>query len=1085
MSCLRRGGARSGRERIVRLTSLCAALFALGSIWATAASGAAPGPHWSIVSQSEPTDFAAGDTNDAYRIVIRNNGASPTAPTSTVTVADTLPAGVTATKIATRGEGPNGSGSPRYEMTCPAPPVTQTITCTYQEPAPVLAGAVIVLTITVSLDGATALASNSATVSGGGAPSATVSEPAPLGGDPAPFGLSYFNAEATAEDGEADTQAGSHPFELTTSLAFNIASREPGGGEAPLPNAAPKDVEVELPPGLVGDPSAMPRCAQQEFQAQEGLNCPLDTQVGTVKPFFYGSFPSAVYPLFNVVPPPGEPVELGFSVANIGHIPIFFHLRSNGNYGLTAQIKDIPEVGPLQGAILTLWGVPADASHDLEREGTTGQGRQQEEEFCQPFVDGATDVETRCPSGVAAKPFLTLPSTCPGTELPVSARADSWQEPEPQPSLQEPELDDFLPENSLPALTGCEHLAFDPSLTVQPEMTQAGEPSGYTFDVHVPQNEDPTGLATPDLRSVSVTLPPGVVLSPSSGNGLQACSDEQFGLHELPPASCPSGSSIGSVQILTPALSSPLEGQLFLGKPACEPCDANDAQEGRLVSLFAQAQGSGVIVKLQGSVAVDQSTGRLTATFAEDPQWPLEDVKLTLKGGPGAALANPSTCGAPLTAISQLIPYSSETPLDRSSQPFDVGGCVSPRFSPSFIAGTTSNQAGAFSPAVVTVSRIDQDADLQSIAVRMPPGLLGMLSKIPLCAEAQAQAGTCGPRSQIGRVTVGAGPGSDPLFLEGRVYLSGPHDGAPFGLSIVVPVAVGPLDLGTIAVRAAIDVDPSTAALSIVSEPLPQSLDGIPLQIRTVDLDLEREGFIFNPTDCRTLAIEGTLSSAQGSSATVSTPFQAADCATLPFKPKLTALTHARAGRAAGVYLHVKVASGPGQANIAKLKVDLPKQLSARMTALQKACPVAVVQADPASCPAASVVGTATAVTPVLENPLVGPAYLVSHGGAALPALEIVLQGEGVTIELIGQTTIAHGVVSSAFKSLPDAPISTLDLVLAAGARSLLAPNLPAKAGGSMCRQSLAMPVAITGQNGAVVKHTAHIAVSGCAKRRA
>ncbi len=1010
MSCVGDGGARPGRERIVQLTSLCAALFAPGLIGAGPALAESPGPHWSIISQSEPTYFKAGDTADAYRLIVRNNGALQTTPASKVTITDTLPAGVTATKIATRGEGPNGNGSPRYEMTCPEPPVTRTFTCTYEEPVPVLAGATIVLTITVSLELATALASNSATVSGGGAPSATVSEPAPLGAEPAPFGLSYFIAEATDEDGEADTQAGSHPFELVTSLAFNIASREPRGAEAPLPKAAPKDLEVKLPPGLVGDPSAMPRCSQQEFQAQEGLNCHLDTQVGTVKPFFYGSFPSAVYPLFNVVPPPGQPVELGFSVANSGHIPIFFHLRSNGDYGLTAQIKDIPEVGPFQGAILTLWGVPADASHDLEREGTTGQGRQQEEE-CKPLIDEATHVETRCPSGVAAKPFLTLPSSCSHAELPVSARADSWQDPEPQPSLQQPEPDNFLPEGSLPALTGCEHLPFDPSLTLQPETTQAGEPSAYTLDVHVPQNEDPTGLATPDLRSVSVTLPPGVVLSPSAGNGLQACSDEQFGLHGLPPASCPPGSSIGSVQILTPTLASPLEGQLFLGTPACEPCDAGDAQDGRMVRVFAQAQGSGVIVKLQGSAAVDQRTGQVTATFAEDPQWPLEDVKLTLNGGPGAPLANPSTCGTPLTATAQLIPYSSQTPLERSTQPFEVGGCVSPRFSPSFIAGTTSNRAGAFSPAVVTVSRTDQDADLRSIAVRMPPGLLGMLSKVQQCAEAQAQAGTCGPQSQIGTVTVGAGPGSDPLFLAGRVYLTGPHAGAPFGLSIVVGAAVGPLDLGTIAVRAAIDIDPSTAALSIVSEPLPQSLDGVPLQIGTVNLDLEREGFIFNPTDCRTLAIEGTLSSAQGSSATVSTPFQAADCATLPFKPKLTALTHARAGRGAGVYLHVKVASGPGQANIAKLKVDLPKQLSARMTALQEACPAAVVQADPASCPAASVVGIATVGTPVLANPLTGPAYLVSHGGAALPALEIVLQGEGVTIELTGQTSIAHGVV--------------------------------------------------------------------------
>jgi hypothetical protein len=1089
MSFRAKDRARSAIYRVARLTYPLVLLLALGLALTPQGAAALAGPHWSILSQSEPSQFKVGPQPDAYRLIVRNDGALHTAEEE-VAITDVLPAEVTATAVSARAEGANGRGSPSYVLSCPTEHVKGAVTCTYTEDAsqgPLPPGETIVMTVTVSLEGVQASQlESSATVSGGGAPSAFVSESTAV--DPAegvPFGFSYFKTELTEEAGEADTQAGSHPFELVTSLAFAIDSRESGGKELPLSTSAPKDLEVRLPPGLVGDPGATPRCTQQEFQEQERLDCPVDAQVGTVTPYFYGSFPSAVYPLYNIVPPPGQPVELGFTVAGIGHIPLFFGLHSDAGsrgdeYALTARLNDIPETGPLQAAILTLWGVPADGSHDLEREGTTGQGRSQVREFCKPFMKFEDGIEELCASGISAKPFLTLPSSCPGSVLPVSVRRDSWQEPE-EPNPAEPESPfRFFEEQAFPSMTGCEHLSFSPLLTVQPETPQAGAPSGYTVALHIPQNEDPTGLATPDLKNAVVTLPAGTVVSPSAGNGLQGCSEEQFEVHRLAPASCPSASTIGTVQIATPLLSAPLEGQVFLGKPACEPCSPTDAQEGKLIRLFVQAQGSGVTVKLLGTVAVNQATGQLTATFAQDPQLPLEDLKLTLDGGPGAPLANASTCSVSLTASSQLTPYSSESPVEGSSEPFELTGCTPPRFAPSFTAGTTDNQAGAFSPTTVTVSRTDQDEDLQRIAVRLPPGLWAMVSRVQRCAEAQAQAAACAPQSRIGSLSVLAGPGADPLSLSGSVFLTGPYEGAPFGLSIVVPAVAGPLDLGALDVRAAIEVNPTTGALTITSDPLPHSVDGVPLQVKMVSLDIEREGFTFNPTDCSRLTIEGTLTSAEGATAAVSSPFQAANCATLPFKPRLTALTHARPTKADGAYLHVKIVSGPGQANIAKLKVDLPKQLPSRLQTLQKACLASVFEANSAACPAASVVGAATVVTPVLNNPLTGSAYLVSHGGEAFPDLEVVLQGEGVVLRLDGQTSIKAGVTSSTFKALPDAPISTFDLVLATGPHSALAFDLPAKAKGSMCDQKLAMPIAITGQNGAVIKSTTTIAVSGC-----
>jgi uncharacterized repeat protein (TIGR01451 family) len=1092
MGRLRRGAIR---VKLHGALPLLLALLALATVGATPSMAAPASPHWSILSESQPTFFRAGDASDAYVLIVRNDGGAPTTPAGTVTVTDTLPAQVIATKVTTRGEGPNGNGQPRYEMTCTPPPVTEAVTCTYAEgPAhvPVIAGATFVITIVVSIpQGVTALGANSALVVGGGAASASTSATTPLSPEPVPFGLSLFDVDAVDESGEADTRAGSHPFELTTSVAFNVGSREVPSPqneerESPLANAAPKDLEVALPPGLIGDPNAVPRCSQRAFLERETLNCPLDTQVGTVKVFFDGAFPSAVYPVFNIVPPSGEPGELGFSVAEMGHIPLFFHVRSNGDYGLTAQLENILETGPLQGAILTLWGVPAAPSHDLEREGTVGEGTQDDGEFCKPMdeVLGGVEVAEGCPSDAAARPFLTLPASCPTGEPPaVGIRTDSWQSPQPSSSL-DPELPGApVAEQSLPT-TGCERLSFTPSLSLSPETTQAGSPSGYTVELHVPQDANPTALATPDLRDAVVSLPAGVVLSPSVANGLESCSPEQFGLHSLAPASCPPASQIGTVKIATPWLAEPLEGDVFVGEPECAPCTPADAQEGRLLRVLVQAQGSGVTAKLAGAASIDQSTGQLTVRFDEAPQLPFEALKLTLDGGQNAALANPATCGTSLAAASQLTPYSSEQAAEPWSAPFSVSGCAPPQFEPSFVAGTTNNDAGASSPLTVTLSRADRDEELQAATVRLPPGLLGMVSKVALCGEAQARAGTGGAQSEVGGATIVAGPGASPVSVTGRVYLTGPYEGAPFGLSIVVPAAVGPFDLGTIVLGARIEVNPTTAALSIQSDPLPQSVDGIPLQIKTVNLDIDREGFVLNPTDCGPLAIEGTLTSSAGATATASSRFQAANCATLAFEPRLSALAHAQTSKADGAYLHVRLTTPAGGANIAALKIDVPKQLPVRLTTLQKACPAAVIAANPAGCPAASAVGSVTVITPVLRHALVGPVYLVSHAGAATPELELVLQGEGVTVVVLGRTIVKHGVIAGAFSSLPDVPISTLGLVLDAGSHSLLTANLPAKARWSLCGQRLAMPTAITGQNGAVVKKTVNISVSDCRPRR-
>jgi hypothetical protein len=395
--------------------------------------------------------------------------------------------------------------------------------------------------------------------------------------------------------------------------------------------------------------------------------------------------------------------------------------------------------------------------------------------------------------------------------------------------------------------------------------------------------------------------------------------------------------------------------------------------------------------------------------------------------------------------------------------------------------------AGAFSPFTLTFSRHDREQDLAQITVNTPPGLLGKIAGVPQCPEAQANAGTCSPASQIGTASAAAGAGSHPFWVTGPVYLTGPYRGAPFGLSVVVPAKAGPFNLGNEIVRSAIHIDPHTSALTIVSDQLPQKLDGLPFRLQTVNVTIDRPGFMFNPTNCSQQQITGAVAGAlpnrsAGSSVAVSSPFAVAGCKNLPFKPAFSASTQAKTSKANGASLVVKVAQKPGEANIHKVDLQLPLAFPSRLTTLQKACTEAQFNTNPAGCPEASNIGTATAVTPVLSVPLTGPAYLVSHGGAAFPDVEFVLQGEGVTIVLDGKTDIKKGITYSRFEAVPDAPISSFETVLPEGPHSILGTNIPASAKYSLCGQKLVMPTTIVGQNGAQVTKSTNIAVTGCGK---
>jgi hypothetical protein len=914
------------------------------------------------------------------------------------------------------------------------------------------------------------------------------------------FGVSAFSTSASS------TQAGAHA-DFTTAFALNSDALGNPVGQL-------KSVRVTLPQGVIGNPQAIAKCSDQQFQE---FNCPADSQVGVMNlsivtcrgvstslsataeagaltvmvangselcgsgleneitigtgasaetvhvayvngdeltleeplgaahasgetVMHVASASTAPVAIFNMQPSPGHVATLGASLF-VGAVMIQADLNDEGGYKLSTTVSDISTLITIKGIAVTLWGVPSDPSHDALRCGQLGSS-------CGP-------------SGAAPAAFMVNPTDCAAGPLPSTLTVESWQGASDTAGTNEA------------AMTGCEALSLEPSIAVTPETTQADTPTGYDVNLQVPQNSEPYGLATPALRNVSVTLPAGTALAPGVANGLVGCSEEQFASE-----SCPDSSKVGTVEVATPVLPDHLSGGVYVADPI----------PGAMYRIFLVVSGDNVTVKLTGHVEPNPVTGQLTTVFENNPQVPFSDFNLQLFGGPGAALVNPQACG-PATTTSAIASYAGQSASPSSTFTVDGNGqggaCpASQPFSPSLTAGTISPVAGAFSPFTLTISRGDEQQDIASIEAQLPPGLLAVLKSATPCPEPQAGEGACGGESLIGHTTVAVGAGSAPFYTSGQVFLTGPYKGGPYGLSIVVSAVAGPFNLGTVVVRAAVTVDRHTAQVTVSSDPLPSILDGVPLDLQTVNVVIDRPGFTFNPTSCSPLSVTGTAVSTQGVQAALSQPFQATNCASLPFHPTFTVSTQAVTSKANGASLDVKVGSGAGQANIAKAAVTLPVQLPARLTTIQQACTEAQFAQNPASCPAASDIGTATVATPLLASQLKGPVYLVSHGGAAFPDIEVILQGEGVTLELAGTINIKGKLTSSAFSTVPDAPITSFELSLPEGPHSGLAPNLPKSAQYSMCGQSLVMPTTLTGQNGAQVTQATKVAVQGCGKAK-
>ncbi|HEX3511164.1 MAG TPA: hypothetical protein VHT27_08710 [Solirubrobacteraceae bacterium] len=887
---------------------------------------------------------------------------------------------------------------------------------------------------------------------------------------PASFGVTEPNWEAgtcearectyasiKSNPAEAFTQAAGHPSWGITSFELNH------NGEG-VPEGQLKRIRVDVPEGLASNPQALPTCSKAQFEAS-AASCPPSSVVGETE---LNAVAEPLSPLpkvplekqkgtvYNLQLEPGLPLLFGIAIEPAGFLVAPVHLLLKGHVSFAHE------------PVLAARGVPSGDYHEW---------------FEIDEVPTETEVKVGL-IGVKAKlstlkskllfkgragigNFITLPSQCSATTTSY-LEVESYEHQVSTTATHTPV-----------GVEHCERVPFTtpplvPTASFVPETSAQDAPDGASATVTVPQQAE--GINTADIKDASVLLPEGVTLNPSAARSLATCSPEQIGIHTTNTVSCPPASKIGTVAIETDLPPHSLKGNVYLAAPSGTPLTGLPSP----FYIYIDAESEyGVSVRLEGQVEPDPTTGRLRVTFLGNPQLPFSQLTLTTNGGGQAPLANPLACGTSQTGFT-FTPWTGLAAFSGTS-PFvtDAGkGAACPSPLPFVLSQTTANApttAGADTNYTFDLHRNQGEQYVSNISTVLPAGLLGAIPSVALCEEPQAAQGSCAASSQIGTATVLAGSG-EPSSFSGPVYLTGPTSGAPYGLSIPIEAASGPFDLGRVTTRAAINVDEHTARVIVTASP-PPIVRGVPLRLRDIAVAVNRGSFLFNPTFCGKLATESTVGGSLGATARLSSALPVAGCGSLPFKPSFAAATSAKTSRAAGASLTVTITQGAHQANMQSVVASLPVQLPSRLTTLQKACPEATYAANPRSCPEASLVGTALVHTPVLPKPLSGPAYLVSHGGAAFPDLDLLLEGNGVRVILVGNTNIKNGITTSTFASIPDVPVSSTTLTLPTGPHSALA------AYGSFCGRALVMPTTITGQNGSVLKQSTHVSVSGCGVR--
>ena len=921
-----------------------------------------------------------------------------------------------------------------------------------------------------------------ATVSGAGIASVEEVEEIPVGAPVSDFGLEADSYEADAYDREGvpERRAGSRPFRAVVGLNFDTRNVDLGIKSGVTVNGGLRSLAVTLPRGFAGNPTAVAECTVAQLATGQGIGaaCPIDSQIGTMDLSLQSLDGPSVgqswsrSPLFNMVPPPGVLADFAFQVVGV---PV--HIRTSldpTDYSVVTRVIGANETLRPFLSRATIWGVPGDPAHDPARWNSP---------YC-AATGGYCDGFGASFEG-EVKPFLNLPTQCGVADTTDLWRVDQWARP-----------GEFLaPLSSPPAeVNGCDQLEFSPTVVTRPTTNVADAPTGLEFDLHIPQSEDPEGLATAHLRDAVVKLPNGMTVNPPSADGLSACSMAQVGIGAdgVPngnAVSCPDASKLGTVEAESPAVDHPMGGTVYLAEQNANPF-------GSLLAMYLVIEdpATGVLVKLPGKVDPDPNTGQLTATFRDNPQLPVEDIRLKFFEGPRAALKTPSTCGAHTTDAT-FTPWSApEAASVEKSSSFELtrgpsgGECLpsggSAPNNPAFSAGTIDPTAKAFSPFVLKLARADGSQQLAKIETTLPKGLVAKLAGTTYCSDAalSAAAGksgkaekssaSCPASSRVGSVNVGAGAGSTPLYVSGEAYLAGPYKGAPLSLAIVTPAVAGPFDLGTVVVRTALHVNPETAQVRAVSDELPTILQGIPLNIRSVALKMDRPQFILNPTSCNPMSVVGSALSVFNQSAALTNPFQVGECQKLGFKPKLHLRLSGKTTRSGHPKLKATLTMPPGNANIARAQVTLPKTQFLEQSHIRTIC--TRVQYAAKSCPKGAVYGYAKAWTPLLDQPLEGPVYLRSSSNK-LPDLVADLNGQ-IEVDLVGRIDSPNAMIRNTFELVPDAPVSKFVLTMQGGKKSLLVNNT------NLCKAKPRATVLFEAQNGKVFED-APLAKADCGKK--
>lgn len=1074
-------GARSRRRCLGRCLAVLAAT-AIACLLAMPTAFASAAARWDAAVFWGPTALQPGERG-GFRLEVGNVGDERAEGWPTVEVA--LPEGVFF------DESDEESAHP---WDCAAAGAPQTVTC--DKPTAELSPSLwpkpntyvgserpifIQFTVDIAADAPVGIQPLTVTLSGGGAAGPTsVVEEVRVGGPPASFGVREGSFEAGPLDESLTpyARAGGHPYEAVVGFAPRLGFRDPAGlgnrggfAEMLEPIDSPRDLVVDLPPGFAGVPAGTPTCPKSHIPADAPERCPPSTQVGLVEVNNLVMPQLQMFALYNVTPSRGAPAQFMFGPPE-GFVALTPVLRSDSDWGLSIQIRGLPTAVPIFGVEVRLWGVPADPGHDRQRcllPSHVGQ-------ICSGYSASGEPADPPSlhdpdPSTAPRRALLTMPTHCDGEPHTSTAHLDSLHDPAPFTADGDPDLtsESWLSYSySTPPVEGCELLEFDPSLKASPTTNAADSPTGLDVDLGIPQNLDPDGLATAHLEKAVVTLPRGLVVNPSGASGLEVCSEAQARLGDRLPAECPEASKVGTVSVKTPVLDDPLSGAVYVATPHRNPF-------GSLLALYVTIDDpkTGIAGKIPGQVTPDPRTGRLIATFDKSPQLAFEDFELDFFGGAEATLSTPPECGA-YSTTSRLTPYSAPHtgPPATAKHTWAIergangGPCALPH-APSFRAGSTAPIAGAHSPFVVDLRRQDGSQRFSAAKVTPPPGLIAKLAGVPYCSElaltlAGAKGGrdeqaspSCPAASEIGSVTVGAGSGRTPYQASGKAYLAGPYKGAPLSLAIVTPAVAGPFDLGTIVVRAALRVNPVTARITAVSDRIPAILQGIPLNVRSVQIKLDRPGFTRNPTNCDAAAVGGSLISAVGQTAPLRNYFQARKCRRLGFKPRMRLSLLGPAHRGAHPKLRAVVATRSGDANIEALAIKLPETEHFESAQVRGVCTADRYEAG--DCPPSSAYGYARVWSPLLDEPLAGPVYLRSSR-RDLPDLVASLRGQ-VQLDLAARVDSPGGRVRIAFRNLPDVPLRKVVLSMRGGRAGLLVNNT------GLCRARPRVRVTLEGQN--------------------